>query len=213
MTKKHKEFIKQIKSMPRCTVTPEDIYEKTDFFDRQPSPKRSNPFKLAFLVCVALVFVTLTTSIILGVQNHQLKNQEPQIIQVNNYVPVIDDTNGMPEEKKMNLKNSFKRFFSSPIFYSNHTKEVSFYIYYGYDLNADGTKLCYYYYSFVGLKNVNISSITININNEILTIDESNSIGLLTTIDGSKTDNFDLNFTVISSEKTCEYTLKDCVFE
>ena len=78
MTKKHKEFIKQIKSMPRCTVTPEDIYEKTDFFDRQPSPRRSNPFKLAFLVCVALVFVTLTSTIILGVQNHQLKNQEPQ---------------------------------------------------------------------------------------------------------------------------------------
>ena len=103
MTKKHKEFIKQIKSMPRCTVTPEDIYEKTDFFDRQPSPKRSNPFKLAFLVCVALVFVTLTTSIILGVQNHQLKNQEPQIIQVNNYVPVIDDTNGMPENIKYEL--------------------------------------------------------------------------------------------------------------
>ncbi|MBR6515312.1 MAG: hypothetical protein IKT40_00505 [Bacilli bacterium] len=213
MTKKHKEFIKQIKSMPRCTVTPEDIYEKTDFFDRQPSPRRSNPFKLAFLVCVALVFVTLTSTIILGVQNHQLKNQEPQIIQVNNYVPVIDDTNGMPEEMKTTLIGTFKKFLLSPIFYSNHTKEIAFYIYYGYDLNQDGTKLCYYYYSFVGKKYYDVSYITIKINDEIIIIDDSNSIGLLTTIDGSKTDNFDLNFTVISSEKTCEYTLKDCVFE
>ena len=213
MTKKHKEFIKQIKSMPRCTVTPEDIYEKTDFFDRQPSPRRSNPFKLAFLVCVALVFVTLTSTIILGVQNHQLKNQEPQIIQVNNYVPVIDDTNGMPEEMKLKFRNTYKQFYSFPVVYLHHTKEISFYIYYGYDLNEDGTKLCYYYYSFVGLNKINISSVDIHINDEILTIDDSNSIGLLTTIDGSKTDNFDLNFTVISSEKTCEYTLKDCVFE
>ena len=213
MTKKHKEFIKQIKSMPRCTVTPEDIYEKTDFFDRQPSPKRSNPFKLAFLVCVALVFVTLTTSIILGVQNHQLKNQEPVIIQVNNYVPVIDDTNGMPEEMKVELRKEHNYFNSEPIYYAIHTNLLSFYIYYGYDLNEDGTKLCYYYYSFVGKKYYDVSYITIKINGEIIIIDDSNSIGLLTTIDGSKTDNFDLNFTVISDEKTCEYTLKDCVFE
>lgn len=213
MTKKHKEFIKQIKSMPRCTVTPEDIYEKTDFFDRQPSPKRSNPFKLAFLVCVALVFVTLTTSIILGVQNHQLKNQEPQIIQVNNYVPVIDDTNGMPEEMKVGFNEKYACFYRNPIFYSNHTKEISFYIYYGYDLNKDGTKLCYYYYSFTNIKPDDESVIKVVLNDNEITINYSNSIGLLTTIDGSKTDNFDLNFTVISSEKTCEYTLKDCVFE
>ena len=213
MTKKHKEFIKQIKSMPRCTVTPEDIYEKTDFFDRQPSPKRSNPFKLAFLVCVALVFVTLTSTIILGVQNHQLKNQEPQIIQVNNYVPVIDDTNGMPEEMKLGFDEKYDCFYRNPIFYSNHTKEIAFYIYYGYDLNEDGTKLCYYYYSFTKSEEHHLSSINIKINNEIITINDDNSIGLLTTIDGSKTDNFDLNFTVISSGKTCEYTLKDCVFE
>lgn len=213
MTKKHKEFIKQIKSMPRCTVTPEDIYEKTDFFDRQPSPRRSNPFKLAFLVCVALVFVTLTSTIILGVQNHQLKNQEPQIIQVNNYVPVIDDTNGMPEEMKVQFNNQHKRFIRYPVFYSNHTKELAFYIYYGYDLNEDGTKLCYYYYSFTNIKPNDDSVIKVILNDSEISINYSNSIGLLTTIDGSKTDNFDLNFTIISSEKTCEYTLKDCVFE
>ena len=213
MTKKHKEFIKQIKSMPRCTVTPEDIYEKTDFFDRQPSPKRSNPFKLAFLVCVALVFVTLTTSIILGVQNHQLKNQEPQIIQVNNYVPVIDDTNGMPENIKYELKNKFLKFFREPVVYIRYNTLISFYIYYGYDLNEDGTKLCYYYYSFTNIKPDDESVIKVILNDSEISINYSNSIGLLTTIDGSKTDNFDLNFTVISSEKTCEYTLKDCVFE
>ena len=213
MTKKHKEFIKQIKSMPRCTVTPEDIYEKTDFFDRQPSPRRSNPFKLAFLVCVALVFVTLTSTIILGVQNHQLKNQEPQIIQINNYVPVIDDTNGMPEEIKLEIKKFHLKFYSFPITYFHHGEQIAFYIYYGYDLNKDGTKLCYYYYSFTNIKPDDDSVIKVVFNDSEISINYSNSIGLLTTIDGSKTDNFDLKFTVISSEKTCEYTLKDCVFE
>ena len=197
MTKKHKEFIKQIKSMPRCTVTPEDIYEKTDFFDRQPSPRRSNPFKLAFLVCVALVFVTLTSTIILGVQNHQLKNQEPVIIQVNNYVPVIDDTNGMPEEMKVEKKNYLFKFFSFPIMYFHHGENISFYIYYGYDLNDDGTKLCYYYYSFTNIKPDDDSVIKVILNDSEISINYSNSIGLLTTIDGSKTDNFDLNFTII----------------
>ena len=97
---------------------------------------------------VILMFITLTTSIVLGVQNYQLKNQEPTIIRVEEYIPVIDDTNGMPEDVKYQTQENHDEFLKYPIAAFSHVLNVSFYIYFAYDIDDNGKKINYYYYAF-----------------------------------------------------------------
>lgn len=213
MSKKEKELIDKIITTSKCRVTPEDIYTNTDFFDKPRYTKKVNPFKLAFLVSVVLMFITLTTSIVLGVQNYQLKNQEPIIIRVEEYIPVIDDTNGMPEDLKLQFLNEYQNFFKYPIVALSHTQKVIFYVYYAYDVDNDGYRTNYYYYAFHKDTINYINSCKISINNSIISVDKNNFIGILTTIDESLTDDFTIEFTLNADGRTCKYVLLDCVFE
>ena len=52
----------------------------------------------------------------------------------------------------------------------------------------------------------------ISINDEIIKVNNSNRTGLLTSIDGSITNDFTLSFTVSTSDRTALYVLNNCDF-
>ena len=207
-TKKHKQFIKEIKQHSKCTITPEDIYKNTDFFDnKQPTAKPT--YKLAFMVSVIIVFISLSLTTYLLVQNYKLKNKEPDVVYIEQIFHKIDDTQGMPEEEKNRLTNSVYYFCNNAVVSHVHNKNVLFYVYYGYNLNDDESKTYYYYYAFSEMPDY-IKPFDININNTNLTITNDNRYGLLTTINEKETSDFTISFMIETVDKKCEYILKNC---
>ena len=203
--KKHKELIRQIKEMNKCTVTPQDIYSNTDFFNENHHPKKT-PYKLAFIMSLIVVFISITCISILGVQNYKLATKEPEIVYIEKVFNVIDDTNGMPIEEKNFIKEDLEYFNSSPICMYSHDKNTIIFIYYGYNINEKGIYTHYYYYAFDLLSFFNQPvELNVNENKLIITRDENN--GLLAIIDEEKTDNLIVEFTVKSENKTKKYML------
>ena len=207
-TKKHKQFIKEIKQHSKCTLTPEDIYKNTDFFDnKQPTTKPT--YKLAFMVSVIIVFISLTLTTCLLVQNNKLKNKEPEVVYIEQIIHKIDDTQGMPEiEKDRNKSNLFFFNLNAVVSYC-HSDEVILYIYYGYNLNEDESKTYYYYYAFSELQNF-YPPFKLYINDTTLAITNDNRYGLLTTINEKETSDFTISFMIETVDKKCEYVLKNC---
>ena len=207
-TKKHKQFIKEIKQHSKCTLTPEDIYKNTDFFDNnQPTTKPT--YKLAFMVSVIIVFISLTLTTYLLVQNYKLKNKEPEVVYIEEIIHKIDDTQGMPDEEKEKLKIKLDLFNYNAVVSYVHNIDILFYVYYGYNLNEDESKTYYYYYAFSEMADY-VKPFDININNTTLTITNDNRYGLLTTINEKETSDFTLSFMIETVDKKCEYVLKNC---
>ena len=204
--RKEKNFYK--KHSP-CTITPQDIYDNTNFFkEKQPQPKS---FKLAFITSLIVVFISFTMITILSIKNYQLKNQAPAVEYIYETVGVIDDSQGMSIEEKEKLNKEFDFFDRYPICSFVHDTHTIVYLYYGYNLNSDNTKVYNYYYAF-GNDGYNQISAKLLINGEEVTIDDSNKCGFLTSIDGSTTSNFTLKFTVSTSDRTAVYVLNNCDF-
>lgn len=203
--KKHKELIRQIKEMNKCTVTPQDIYSNTDFFNENHHPKKT-PYKLAFIMSLIVVFISITCISILGVQNYKLATKEPEIVYIEKVFNVIDDTNGMPANEKYIVKEDITFFNEHPICMYSHDKDTIFYIYYGYTINDAGFYTHYYYYAFQ-LDLEFKRDITLIVNDNIISYSDSNRYGLLTVIDEEKTDNLIVEFTVKSENKTKKYML------
>ena len=68
--RKEKNFYK--KHSP-CTITPQDIYNNTNFFkEKQPQLKS---YKLAFITSLIVVFISFTMITILSIKNHHLLHQ------------------------------------------------------------------------------------------------------------------------------------------
>ena len=204
--KKEKNFYK--KSSP-CTITPQDIYDNTNFFkEKQPQPRS---YKLAFISSIIVVFLSFTMITILSIQNYKLENKEPEKIFITDRVSVIDDTQGMSIEKKSEISENLYYFENYAISSFVHQQDVIIYLYYGYNLNSDNTKVYSYYYA-VGCDEDRNLNLNISINNEIIKINNSNRTGLLTSIDGSITNDFTLIFTVSTSDRTALYVLNNCDF-
>lgn len=203
--KKHKELIRQIKEMKKCTVTPQDIYSNTDFFNENHHPKKT-PYKLAFIMSLIVVFISITCISILGVQNYKLATKEPEIVYIEKVFNVIDDTNGMPANEKYIVKEDITFFNEHPICMYSHDKDIIFYIYYGYNINEKGIYTHYYYYAFT-FKSYFALNIDMILNDDVIKISDNNRYGLLTIIDEEKTDNLIVEFTVKSENKTKKYML------
>ena len=203
--KKHKELIRQIKEMNKCTVTPQDIYSNTDFFNENHHPKET-PYKLAFIMSLIVVFISITCISILGVQNYKLATKEPEIVYIEKVFNVIDDTNGMPIEEKNFIKKELIYFSENPICSYSHDRNIIIYIYYGYNFNVNNELIHYYYYAF-SYKSYLKKEISLFINDDIINISDNNCYGLLTVIDEEKTDNLIVEFTVKSENKTRKYML------
>lgn len=203
--KKHKELIRQIKEMNKCTVTPQDIYSNTDFFNENHHPKKT-PYKLAFIMSLIVVFISITCISILGVQNYKLATKEPEIVYIEKVFNVIDDTNGMPIEEKNFIKEDLDYFIHNPLCMYSHDKDTIFYIYYGYNINDAGVYTHYYYYAFqLDLEFKRSINLIINDNN--ISISDSNNYGLLAIIDEEKTDNLIVEFAVKTKFNTKKYML------
>lgn len=210
LNKKHKQFIKKLKQQSPCTITPEDIYKNTDFFNnKQPESKPS--YKLAFMVSLVLVFISLTLTTILSIQNHNLKTKEPEKVYIYKESFIIDDTQGMPKEEKDKLTLYLSDFNANAVASYVHNKDVLFYLYYGYNINSDNSKTYYYYYAFSGIDDY-IPPFYLSINNATLTITSDNRYGLLTTLNTKETSDFTINFIVETDDRKCEYVLKNCDF-
>lgn len=204
--KKEKNFYK--KSSP-CTITPQDIYDNTNFFkEKQPQPRS---YKLAFISSIIVVFLSFTMITILSIQNFNLKNKGPEIKYLYEKIGVIDDTQGMSQEEKTKLINELDFFDRFPICSFVHDTYTIIYLYYGYNLNSDNKKVYNYYYA-VGNDGYNQINANLLINGEEFTINNSNRTGLLTSIDGSITSDFTLRFTVSTSDRTALYVLNNCDF-
>lgn len=204
--KKEKNFYK--KSSP-CTITPQDIYDNTNFFkEKQPQLKS---YKLAFISSIIVVFVSFTMITILSIQNYNLKNKEPEKIFITDRVGVIDDTQGMSKEKKSEISEKLYYFENYAICSFVHDDYTIIFLYYGYNLNSDNTKVYSYYYA-VGCDEDRNLNLNMSINNEIIKINNSNRTGLLTSIDGAITNDFTLSFTVSTSDRTALYVLNNCDF-
>lgn len=207
-TKKHKQFIKEIKQHSKCTITPEDIYKNIDFFDnKQPTTKPT--YKLAFMVSVIIVFISLTLTTCLLVQNNKLKNKEPEVVYIEQIFHKIDDTQGMPLDVKEEIMLKLDHFSYNAVVSYVHDTNTIFYLYYGYNLNHDESKTYYYYYAFSAFK-YDYDSLIININDTTLTITNDNRYGLLTTINEKETSDFTISFMIETVDKKCEYVLKNC---
>lgn len=207
-TKKHKQFIKEIKQHSKCTITPEDIYKNTDFFDNKQQTTKPT-YKLAFMVSVIIVFISLSLTTYLLVQNYKLKNKEPEVVYIEQIIQKIDDTQGMPKGEKEIITNSLDKFNINPFVSYVHDTNIIFYLYYGYNLNADESKTYYYYYAFSEMPDY-IKPFDISINNTTLTISNVNRYGLLTTINEKETSDFTISFMIETVDKKCEYVLKNC---
>lgn len=191
-TKKHKEFIKQLKARNKCTVSPQDIYMNTDFFDKERKQQKT-PYKLAFLVSLVFVAISITFISILSIKNYQLLTKDPEVIYIDKIQYMIDDTNGMPEDEKLKIKNSLDFFSFSPICTYAYNKNTIIYMYVGYTLN-DVNKKTYYYYYAVNNNNKLYDQYKISIAGKTFKIEESNRYGLLTTIDENKGDSLVFSF-------------------
>ena len=204
--KKEKNFYK--KSSP-CTITPQDIYDNTNFFkEKQP---QSRTYKLAFISSIIVVFLSFTMIAILSIQNYNLKNKGPEVQYLYEKVGVIDDTQGMSVEIKDKVNSELDFFYRYPICSFVHHKDIIIYLYYGYNINSDNKKVYNYYYA-VGCDDDKILNLNISINDEIIKVNNSNRTGLLTSIDGSITNDFTLRFTVSTSDRTALYVLNNCDF-
>lgn len=204
--KKEKNFYK--KCSP-CTITPQDIYDNTNFFkEKQPQQKS---FKLAFISSIIVVFLSFTMIAILSIQNYNLKNKGPEIKYLYEKIGVIDDTQGMSQDEKVKLINELDFFDRYPICSFVHHKDIIIYLYYGYNLNRDNDKVYNYYYA-VGCDEDESIDLDIIINEGIIKVNNSNRTGLLTSIDGSITNDFTLSFTVSTSDRTALYVLNNCDF-
>lgn len=210
MKYKEKKLIKQIRNNDPCTVTPQDIYDNTNFFKEQ-EPKPKQPFKLAFISSIIILFISFTLITLLSVQNHKLKNKEPEIVYVDKEIKVIDDTQGMSEEEKFKITENLVYFYPYAVSSFVHEEKVIFYLYYGYNLNEDGTKSYYYYYAF-SLDKYLAKAVILSFNNTTLEVNLDNKSGLLTTINESETDDFTIRFTVSTESRTVEYVLNNCDF-
>lgn len=204
-TKKHKEFIKQLKERNKCTVSPQDIYMNTDFFDKERKQQKT-PYKLAFLVSLVFVAISITFISILSIKNYQLLTKDPEVIYIDKIFHVIDDTNGMPIEEKVNLKENLDYFSFSPICTYSHDANTIIHMYVGYTLN-DKNKKTYYYYYAVSNKYELSNNSKIYINNKKIDICESNRYGLLTTIDENKEDSLVFSFIFESNNSAKTYVL------
>lgn len=204
--KKEKNFYK--KSSP-CTITPQDIYDNTNFFkEKQPQLKS---YKLAFISSIIVVFLSFTMIAILSFKNYNLKNKGPEKIFITDRVGVIDDTQGMSQEEKEWLNSELDFFDRYPICSFVHHKHIIIYLYYGYNLNSENTKVYNYYYA-LGLDDYISTEVKLIIDGNEITINNSNRTGLLTSIDGSNTNDFTLRFTVSTSDRTALYVLNNCDF-
>lgn len=204
--RKEKNFYK--KHSP-CTITPQDIYDNTNFFkEKQQQPKS---FKLAFVTSLIVVFISFTMITILSIKNYQLKNQAPAVEYIYETVGVIDDSQGMSQEEKKKISKEFYYFENYAICSFVHQQDVIIYLYYGYNLNNDNTKVYSYYYA-VGLDKDRNLNLNISVDDEIIMVNNYNRTGFLTSIDGSKTNDFTLKFTVSTSDRTAVYVLNNCDF-
>ena len=202
--KKEKNFYK--KSSP-CTITPQDIYDNTNFFkEKQPQLKS---YKLAFISSIIVVFLSFTMIAILSIQNYNLKNKGPEVQYIYETIGVIDDTQGMSQEEKEGINSELDFFDRYPICSFVHDTYTIVYLYYGYNLNSDNKKVYNYYYAF-GNDGYNQINAKLLINGEEIIINNSNRTGLLTSIDGSITSEFTLSFTVSTSDRTALYVLNNC---
>lgn len=204
--RKEKNFYK--KHSP-CTITPQDIYNNTNFFkEKQPQLKS---FKLAFITSLIAVFISFTMITILSIKNYQLKNQGPAVEYIYETVGVIDDSQGMSIEGKNKISKELYYFENYAICSFVHDTHTIVYLYYGYNLNNDNTKVYNYYYAF-GNDGYNQINAKLLINGEEVTINDSNKYGFLTSIDASTTSDFTLKFTVSTSDRTAVYVLNNCDF-
>ena len=204
--KKEKNFYK--KSSP-CTITPQDIYDNTNFFkEKQPQLKS---YKLAFISSIIVVFLSFTMIAILSIQNYNLKNKGPEVQYLYEKIGVIDDTQGMSPEEKEWLNSELDFFDRYPICSFVHHKDIIIYLYYGYNLNSDNTKVYNYYYA-LGLDDYISTEVKLIIDGNEITINNSKRTGLLTSIDGFITSEFTLSFTVSTSYRTALYVLNNCDF-
>ena len=204
--KKEKNFYK--KSSP-CTITPQDIYDNTNFFkEKQPQLKS---YKLAFISSIIVVFVSFTMITILSIQNYNLKNKGPEVQYIFETIGVIDDTQGMTEDCKISLSETLDYFEYYSFCSFVHQQDIIIYLYYGYNLNSDNKKVYNYYYA-LGLDDYKSTEVKLIIDGNEITINNSNRIGLLTSIDGSITNDFTLRFIVSTSDRTALYVLNNCDF-
>ena len=118
----------------------------------------------------------------------------------------------MPEEEKNELKNTLYNFNKLPIAYFHHNANVTFYIYYGYNLNSDLSKTYYYYYAF-SIFDEYFPTFNLYLKNKTLSISNDNRYGLLTSIDESITDDFTLSFIIETEDRKCEYIIQNCDFK
>ena len=201
---KHKEFIKQLKERNTCKLTPMDIYSNTDFFDNPPV-KKQQPYKFAFLTSLVVVAVSIALISILSIQNYKLLNKEPEVVYVDKIFHVIDDTNGMSGDEKVNFANELNYFNANPIAMYSHDKKIIMYLYYGYIINERKELIHHYYYAF----NLTIytKDVKIYINDEIITASYKNKSGLLNIVDESKNDKLVFSFTVETEQCTKNYVL------
>lgn len=204
--RKEKNFYK--KHSP-CTITPQDIYDNTNFFkEKQPQPKS---FKLAFITSLVVVFISFTMIMVLSVKNYQLKNQAPAVEYVYETVGVIDDSQGMSIEEKKKISKEFYYFEEYAICSFVHDNYTIVYLYYGYNLNSENTKVYSYYYA-LGLDKYKSPEVKLTVNGKDIIVNKSNRTGFLTSIDGSNTSDFTLKFTVSTSGRTAVYVLNNCDF-
>lgn len=204
--RKEKNFYK--KHSP-CTITPQDIYNNTNFFkEKQPQPKS---FKLAFITSLIVVFISFTMIMVLSVKNYQLKNQGPVVEYIYETVSVIDDSQGMSIEEKNKISKELFYFENYAICSFVHDTYTIVYLYYGYNLNNDNTKVYSYYYA-LGLDKYKSPEVKLTVNDKDIIVNNSNRTGFLTSIDGSNTSDFTLMFTVSTSDRTAAYVLNNCDF-
>lgn len=210
MGKRYRQFIKDLRKDSRCTVTPDDIYMETDFFDNsKPIVYSKKHFRLTLTLITTIAFIFAGISVYLIVDNIKLRNKEPEIIYIDDNFYYDDAKNGMPEEEKKRLYDTLGYFDSKPIYFIQHDKNLIFYVYYGYTKDSNNNKTYYFYYSaaFNGFLDYTKN---IYINNTTICLSKDNYYGLLTTIDSTLTNDFTVTFDVETIYKTRTYVLKNC---
>ena len=210
MGKRYRQFIKDLRKDSRCTVTPDDIYMETDFFDNsKPIVYSKKHFRLTLTLITTIAFIFAGISVYLIVDNIKLRNKEPEIIYIEKELMYSEDVNGMPEKENKRLSNTLEYFDGKPIYFIQHDRNLIVFIYYGYNKDDNNNKTYYYYYSaaFSGFLDYKKN---IYINNTTICLSKDNYYGLLTTIDSTLTTDFTFTFDVETNMKTRTYVLKNC---
>ena len=117
----------------------------------------------------------------------------------------------MSIEEKGKLNSELAYFEEYAICSFVHQQDVIIYLYYGYNLNNDNTKVYSYYYA-LGLDKYKSPEVKLTVNGKDIIVNNSNKTGFLTSIDGSITSDFTLKFTVSTSDRTAVYVLNNCDF-